>query len=71
MPLVRNTEIGFGVAFFLSPLALAPLGSEFHIGQQVTLIDHVNKVARTQDGQEYPFDICVVSRPSLFASSSG
>lgn len=34
---------------------------EFHVGQQVTHIDTERKVATTDSGAQYEFDICVVS----------
>lgn len=35
--------------------------SEFHIGEQVTLVDYENKIAHVDTGATYEFDICVVS----------
>ena len=38
--------------------------SEFHVGQQVTHIDTVNKVAKTDAGHTYEYDICVIATGS-------
>ncbi|KAL7410257.1 NADPH nitrite reductase [Mrakia frigida] len=37
---------------------------EFYVGQQVVLIDHEKKIAHTDTGHQYEFDICVIATGS-------